>query len=145
MRNRVSGIRYRSAISRQRRWTLAMFQVCLLFESRDHAALFTQGPLHQCRRSSLYLRLRLVSKEGVNNSILRLKCLDEGLAFTGHFHAKFRLLRRRSLLGQERADDLLRLLPRTPASSRFARLTGSRVYLPALSHCQLPHYPPYTP
>src|ERR1700679_4289073 len=140
--NRVSGIPHRCAIRRQRRWTIAMFQVCLLFESRDRVALFTQGPLYQCRRSSLYLRLRFVSKEGVNNSILGLKCLDQGLAFSGDFGPKLRLLRRRSLFGEEVANDFLCLLARPSGSSRFGRLTGRRLSLGDLRNCCFHHWPP---
>ena len=115
-----------------------MSQVCLLFESRDRSALFTQGPLHQCRRSSLYLRLRLVSKEGVNNSVLRLKCLDQGLAFTGDFRSKLGLLRRRSLFGKEVAYDLLRLLTGSPGASRLVLLTGRRWKCPRPSQLLFP-------
>jgi hypothetical protein len=58
-----------------------MFQVCLLFESELTAAtyvgaLLAQGPFDQCRRSSLYLRFRLVCENRVDHAILRLKRFD---------------------------------------------------------------------
>ena len=123
-----------------------MFQVCPLFESVLTAAtyvgaLLANGPLYQCRRSFLHLRLRLVGKEGVDHAVLRLKCLDQSLAFAWHLHSEFGLLNRRSLFGKEVSDDFFRLLARPSAGFRPQQFVEpaaafrqpSRVRLPSLT------------
>ena len=74
-----------------------MFQVCLLFESVLTLFLFVwpylrRGRFDQCRRSSLYLRFRLIGENGVDHAVLRLKCFDQSLAFARHLGTKLRLV-----------------------------------------------------
>jgi hypothetical protein len=121
-----------------------VFQVCPLFESVLTAAtyvgaLLANGPLYQCRRSFLHLRLRLVGKEGVDHAVLRLKCLDQSLAFAWHLHSEFGLLNLGSLLGQEVSDNFFRLLARLSTTPRLCDLLGWRLHFGNLRECGFHH------
>src|SRR5665213_318437 len=117
-----------------------MFQVCFLFEFRaDLLALLAQWPLNQGWRSSLHLRLRLIGKEGIYHTVLRLKSLDEGLAFIRNFHSEFWLFEGRSFFSEKVTSNFFGLLARLSAPLRSGGVSGRRPRLSGRRYCAIHH------